>query len=197
MNKTQSAITASCFVLGSAFLQQGKPVKSPPAQNASSASGGQTSGALSPANEATGDGPWRASCQYWAEVRFAEARPPKTQGTAKLTLNTTNTDANLDFSYAPDDSTAGCGSVVSTSSSNATQIASEVRRRWGLPDSGSKITAIIAVLPSPVKGHMELDFDRSIDVHISSLRRKLQDDPRDPEFIVTIRNNGYMMRRPA
>ena len=41
------------------------------------------------------------------------------------------------------------------------------------------------------------DFDRSIDVHISSLRRKLQDDPRDPEFIVTIRNNGYMMRRPA
>jgi len=168
MNKTQSAITASCFVLGSAFLQQGKPVKSPPAQNASSASGGQTSGALSPANEATGDGPWRASCQYWAEVRFAEARPPKTQGTAKLTLNTTNTDANLDFSYAPDDSTAGCGSVVSTSSSNATQIASEVRRRWGLPDSGSKITAIIAVLPSPVKGHMELDFDRSIDAIVSA-----------------------------
>jgi DNA-binding response OmpR family regulator len=41
------------------------------------------------------------------------------------------------------------------------------------------------------------DFDRSIDVHISSLRRKLQDDPRDPEFIVTIRNNGYMMRRQS
>jgi DNA-binding response OmpR family regulator len=38
-------------------------------------------------------------------------------------------------------------------------------------------------------------FDRSIDVHISSLRRKLQDDPRDPKFIVTIRNTGYMMRR--
>jgi two-component system response regulator CpxR len=37
-------------------------------------------------------------------------------------------------------------------------------------------------------------FDRSIDVHISSLRRKLGDDPRDPEFIVTVRNTGYMMR---
>lgn len=37
-------------------------------------------------------------------------------------------------------------------------------------------------------------FDRSVDVHISSLRRKLGDDPRDPEFIVTIRNTGYMMR---
>lgn len=39
------------------------------------------------------------------------------------------------------------------------------------------------------------NFDRSIDVHISSLRRKLQDAPRDPAFIVTIRNTGYMMRR--
>jgi DNA-binding response OmpR family regulator len=37
-------------------------------------------------------------------------------------------------------------------------------------------------------------FDRSIDVHISSLRRKLGDDPRDPKFIVTVRNTGYMMR---
>ncbi len=37
-------------------------------------------------------------------------------------------------------------------------------------------------------------FDRSVDVHISSLRRKLGDDPRDPEFIVTVRNTGYMMR---
>jgi DNA-binding response OmpR family regulator len=39
-------------------------------------------------------------------------------------------------------------------------------------------------------------FDRSIDVHISSIRRKLGDDPRDPKFIVTIRNTGYMMRTP-
>ena len=38
------------------------------------------------------------------------------------------------------------------------------------------------------------NFDRSIDVHISSLRRKLGDDPRDPAFIVTVRNTGYMMR---
>lgn len=37
-------------------------------------------------------------------------------------------------------------------------------------------------------------FDRSVDVHVSSLRRKLGDDPRDPEFIVTVRNTGYMMR---
>lgn len=38
-------------------------------------------------------------------------------------------------------------------------------------------------------------FDRSIDVHISSLRRKLGDDPKNPRFIKTIRSAGYMLLR--
>lgn len=37
-------------------------------------------------------------------------------------------------------------------------------------------------------------FDRSIDVHISSLRKKLNDDPKDPRFIETIRGVGYRFR---
>ncbi len=36
-------------------------------------------------------------------------------------------------------------------------------------------------------------FDRSIDVHISALRRKLHDDPRAPRFIRTVRSAGYML----
>jgi DNA-binding response OmpR family regulator len=36
-------------------------------------------------------------------------------------------------------------------------------------------------------------FDRSIDVHISSLRKKLGDDPKTPRFIETIRSVGYRM----
>lgn len=40
-------------------------------------------------------------------------------------------------------------------------------------------------------------FDRSIDVHISSLRRKLADDPRQPRFIETVRSVGYRMIDPA
>ena len=35
-------------------------------------------------------------------------------------------------------------------------------------------------------------FDRSIDVHISSLRRKLNDNPKDPNYIKTVRSAGYM-----
>jgi len=34
-------------------------------------------------------------------------------------------------------------------------------------------------------------FDRSIDVHISQLRKKLGDDAKKPQFIVTVRSVGY------
>lgn len=39
-------------------------------------------------------------------------------------------------------------------------------------------------------------FDRSIDVHISSLRRKLGDDPKHPTFIRTLRSAGYLFVNP-
>ena len=39
-------------------------------------------------------------------------------------------------------------------------------------------------------------FDRSIDVHISALRRKLGDDPKEPRFIRTVRAAGYMLINP-
>ncbi len=39
-------------------------------------------------------------------------------------------------------------------------------------------------------------FDRSVDVHISALRRKLGDDPKNPRFIRTLRSAGYMLINP-
>jgi DNA-binding response OmpR family regulator len=47
-------------------------------------------------------------------------------------------------------------------------------------------------------GDREYDgLDRSIDVHIWSLRRKLGDDPKNPRFIRTVRAVGYMLIDPA
>ena len=40
-------------------------------------------------------------------------------------------------------------------------------------------------------------FDRSIDVHISALRKKLGDDPKTPRYIRTVRAAGYMLINPA
>jgi DNA-binding response OmpR family regulator len=40
-------------------------------------------------------------------------------------------------------------------------------------------------------------FDRSVDVHISALRKKLGDDPQTPQFIRTVRSGGYMWIAPG
>jgi len=35
-------------------------------------------------------------------------------------------------------------------------------------------------------------FDRSVDVHVSNLRRKIDPDPQLPSLIRTVRGTGYM-----
>jgi DNA-binding response OmpR family regulator len=50
-----------------------------------------------------------------------------------------------------------------------------------------------ADLMREIYGREYQDLDRSIDVHISSLRRKLNDDPREPRFIRTVRSVGYTL----
>jgi DNA-binding response OmpR family regulator len=44
-----------------------------------------------------------------------------------------------------------------------------------------------------VRGSPEDAFDRSIDVHVSHLRQKLGDDPRNPAVLKTVRGVGYML----
>ncbi len=39
-------------------------------------------------------------------------------------------------------------------------------------------------------------FDRAIDMHISTLRKKLGDDPKNPHFIKTVRGYGYQLVTP-
>ena len=40
-------------------------------------------------------------------------------------------------------------------------------------------------------------FDRAIDMHISTLRKKLGDDPKEPRFIKTVRGYGYQLVTPG
>ncbi|MGC8742713.1 MAG: response regulator transcription factor [Verrucomicrobiia bacterium] len=47
-----------------------------------------------------------------------------------------------------------------------------------------------------IAGRDYIVFDRSIDVHISALRKKLGDDPKQPRFIRTLRSAGYMFIDP-
>ncbi|MFT5586834.1 MAG: DNA-binding response OmpR family regulator [Cognaticolwellia sp.] len=45
------------------------------------------------------------------------------------------------------------------------------------------------------RGEDYASFDRSVDVHVSHIRRKLGDDPRRPRFIKTVRGVGYTLPR--
>ncbi len=50
-------------------------------------------------------------------------------------------------------------------------------------------------LMDALKGAEFESFDRSIDVHVSKLRAKLEDDPKNPRYIKTVRGVGYVLAR--
>ena len=50
-------------------------------------------------------------------------------------------------------------------------------------------------LMDKVKGAALEAFDRSIDVHISRIRAAIEDDPKHPRRIVTVRGSGYVFAR--
>jgi DNA-binding response OmpR family regulator len=45
------------------------------------------------------------------------------------------------------------------------------------------------------KGGVLEDFDRSIDVHISRIRAAIENDPKKPRRILTVRGVGYVFAK--
>jgi len=88
----------------------------------------------------------------------------------------------------------------------------EVGRRRLLSPEGTMVTLstgefdlLLAFLEHPqrtltrdqlldlARGRSPVPFDRSIDVQVSRLRRKIEADPRVPQIIATVRGDGYML----
>jgi DNA-binding response OmpR family regulator len=46
-----------------------------------------------------------------------------------------------------------------------------------------------------LKGHPLDAFDRSIDVHVSRIRAAIEDDPKSPRRLLTVRGAGYVFAR--
>jgi two-component system, OmpR family, phosphate regulon response regulator OmpR len=46
-----------------------------------------------------------------------------------------------------------------------------------------------------LKGHPMEAFDRSIDVHVSRIRAMIEDDPKNPKRVLTVRGTGYVFAR--
>lgn len=89
----------------------------------------------------------------------------------------------------------------------ATRMASLAGTPLSLTTAEFDILFCLARSPGRVRSREELllevadrnfeSFDRTIDVHVSSLRRKLREDPKAPRLIETIRGVGYRIRRPG
>jgi DNA-binding response OmpR family regulator len=45
-----------------------------------------------------------------------------------------------------------------------------------------------------VWGYRSLPYTRTVDVHMWQLRRKLEEDPQEPRFLLTIRGTGYLFQ---
>jgi DNA-binding response OmpR family regulator len=63
---------------------------------------------------------------------------------------------------------------------------------WVLARSAGRVLSRDQLLDA-ISGRDYEVFDRSIDVHISALRRKLGDDPKNPRYIRTVRSAGYVL----
>jgi DNA-binding response OmpR family regulator len=65
-------------------------------------------------------------------------------------------------------------------------------RKAGTPVSREELAHAVGLGES-----YDPSVDRSLDVHVSHLRQKLEEDPRDPRRIKTVRGVGYVFARPT
>lgn len=78
-------------------------------------------------------------------------------------------------------------------------------RRCDLTNHQFELLSVLARSPGRVlsrdqimdalKGHPLEAFDRSIDVHISRIRAVIEDDPKNPKRVLTVRGTGYVFAR--
>ena len=62
---------------------------------------------------------------------------------------------------------------------------------------GALISGVIALVLNQI---WNFDFDgqtRIVDVHISHLREKIETNPKNPQYLLTIRGFGYKFQEPS
>jgi len=65
---------------------------------------------------------------------------------------------------------------------------------WVLATQAGRVLSRDALMDR-LRGHEVEAYDRSLDVHISRIRAAIEDDPRTPRRILTVRGAGYVFAR--
>jgi DNA-binding transcriptional MerR regulator len=136
MNRGIGATTIGAVLLAGMMLQPRGPVNTRD-------SGSNKAPEAEPAKAKASDGPWQASCNYWAAVVSAAQN-----GASSPDVTIAEKDG-VKLQLKSGEEQAGCASDT-----------------WGLPSNvvGSpEISTIIATVPDPIHSHLALDFDRAID----------------------------------
>jgi hypothetical protein len=156
MNKGLGATGIGAAVLAGAMVYAGKP-----AVNSTGGTPTSRPAIVQAEKPASGEGPWLASCKYWAASRLNNL--PDQQGSPELhiTLNETDKKFDTEIKGTPDNSKTEC---------------ERQGDGWGIPSSPSPqpdihqtdIRAIIATVPDPIHSHFALEFDRTVDAFMQA-----------------------------
>jgi two-component system phosphate regulon response regulator OmpR len=65
---------------------------------------------------------------------------------------------------------------------------------WTLASNAGRVMSRDALMDK-LRGHEVEAFDRSLDVHVSRIRAALEDDPKHPRRIITVRGAGYVFAK--
>lgn len=95
--------------------------------------------------------------------------------------------------------TVSRGGAEVTLTSFEFRILLELARRAGDTVTREELASHVREPGSKGKGGASYDpsVDRSLDVHVSRLRQKLEDDPKEPRIIKTVRGVGYVLARSS
>ena len=84
--------------------------------------------------------------------------------------------------------------VVSIDGEERTLTSHQFELLWVLASQAGRVLSRDALMDR-LRGHGVEAFDRSLDVHISRIRAAIEDDPKNPRRILTVRGAGYVFAR--
>ena len=65
---------------------------------------------------------------------------------------------------------------------------------WALAQNAGRVMSRDALMDK-LRGDQFDAFDRSLDVHISRIRAAIEDDPKNPRRVITVRGAGYVFAK--